>query len=88
MIDIATYTTKQVNSFIFYQFLFYRSRFYTNFKLWECFQEDFTEWTLNIWKLKNTYVIQEFHDFFYRNRVAVIKDGSLIIGNLQAIINN
>ena len=46
------------------------------------------KWTLNIQKLKNIYIIQKFRDFFYRNRVIIIKDGFLIAGNPQAIINN
>ena len=87
-IDITTCTAKQVNGFILHQLLFYRSRSYTDFKLWECFREDFAEWTLNTWKLGNTQVVQEFRDFLRRNGVAVVKDGSSIAGNIQAIIDN
>ena len=87
-IDIATCTAKQVNGFILHQLLFYRSRSYTDIKLWECFREDFAEWTLNIWKLGNTQVVQEFRNFLHRNKVAVVKDGSSIAGNIQAVINN
>jgi hypothetical protein len=81
-IDVTTCTAKQVNGFILHQLLFYRSRLYTDFKLWECFREDFAERTLSTWKLGNTQVVREFRDFLRRNGVAVVKNGSLIAVNL------
>jgi hypothetical protein len=87
-IDVPNATTEKVNGYILHQIIHYRSSFYTDYKLWECFREDFEDWTLNTWKLGSTRVVRELRDFLRRNGVYVIKNGTLIANNIHNIITN
>ena len=44
-LDVTNTTTEQVNGFLLHHILYYRSRFYTDYTLWEYFREDFEDWT-------------------------------------------
>jgi hypothetical protein len=46
-IDVTNTTSERVNEYLLNNIRYYRSRFYTDYKLWECFREDFEDWTLN-----------------------------------------
>ena len=87
-LDVTNTTTEQVNGFLLHNILYYRSRFYIDYTLWEYFREDFEDWTLDTWKLGDTRIVREFRDFLRRNGVYIVKNGTSIAGNIQAIINN
>ena len=87
-LDAANTTLEWVNGYLLHHILYYRRQTFTDSKLWEYFQEDFEDWTLETWKLGNTKVVWEFRDFLWQNRVYVIKNRALIAGNIQMIITN
>jgi hypothetical protein len=87
-IDVTNTTLEQVNRYLLNNIRYYRGRFYTDYKLWECFREDFEDWTLDTWKLSHTRIIREFRDFLCRNGVYVVRNGALIASNIQAVLTN
>jgi hypothetical protein len=56
--DINNHTTKQMNGYLLYRIIFYQSKNYIDTKLWECFKEDFDEWTLEIWSKGNRDIVE------------------------------
>ena len=87
-INTTTYTIKQVNGFLLYRILFYRSRYYADSQLWEYFREDFMGWTANTWALGNIYIIWDFRDFLCEKGVFVPIDGGNIRNNIQKQVLN
>jgi hypothetical protein len=67
--------------------LLYLTRSYADTKLWECFREDFEDWTIDTWKLGDKDVVRDLRDFLRRYGV-LVKNGGRIIDHLQDIIDN
>jgi hypothetical protein len=87
-INLADCTAPQVNGFIIYKIIFYRSRHYTDEQLWEYFREDFAGWTTATWAKGHVSIVRDFRDFLRRNGVMIPKDSNPIAANIQVCIDD
>lgn len=73
-VDLATADGKDLNGFVLHSMIFYLTRFYADEKLFEVYQEDFEEWTVDHWKLVATPIRRDFRDFLRRYGIFVKKE--------------
>ena len=65
--------------------LWYQTKEYIDYKLWEYFQEDFQDQTKNIFAYGNIDSLREFRNYLREYSVFILKDGKRIAENLAKV---
>ena len=75
--NITTATRQELNGFLVHRMVIYEDRKYVSTVLWECIQEDFDQWSKEIWAIPEKYIIRDFRNFLVENGVFVPKSRNI-----------
>ena len=76
------HTSKIVTGYILYRLTLYQAEEYDDYNLWTCFQEDFQDWTKEIFALGDADDVRKLRNHLRAYGVFVSKDGKRIAENL------
>ena len=76
--DEENWNTEAVTGHILNRLMWYQMREYHDYKLWECFREDFKEWNKNIFLIGDTDDVQDLRNHLRESGVYISKYGKRI----------
>jgi len=73
---------RRINTVILDTLRAYQDKDYRDIELWECFREDYYDWTKVIFSVATLELVQELRDYLRSHGCWVPRDGGRILDNL------